>query len=105
MKPQRPKTELEVKIDLYVAQGHVDALQRLADHSDKAMAKYARRGLHILRTRGVTEAKVRPKDDAPRIEPIMVWPSPASDAASLLPAVMGVLTRRRRRVAPSGSDD
>lgn len=104
MKPQRPKTELEVKIDLYVAQGHVAALQKLADHGDKATAKYARRGLHILRTRGVTEAKVLPKDDVPRIEPIMVWPSPVSDHEALLPAVMAVLTRRRR-VVPRRSDD
>ncbi|HJZ85852.1 MAG TPA: hypothetical protein VKN99_11810 [Polyangia bacterium] len=46
----------EDKIAELVARGDAEALARLAESADKAIAKAARRGLHHLRTRGVKVA-------------------------------------------------
>jgi hypothetical protein len=43
-----------------IERGDVDALQKLAAGDDKARAKAARRGLHVLRTRGVRVAEAAP---------------------------------------------
>src|SRR5689334_5090751 len=61
----------DANIDELVARGDADALAQLADSPDKATAKAARRGLHLLRTRGLkTAAPVpAPKKTAPPARP------------------------------------
>jgi hypothetical protein len=53
--------EIEQLVTHLIARGDVERLQRLADASDKRLAKPARRGLHLLKTRGqaIPEAKKR----------------------------------------------
>jgi len=44
---------IDALVEALVARGDAARLQRLADARDKALAKPARRGLHVLKTRGV----------------------------------------------------
>jgi hypothetical protein len=56
----------ETNVDALVAAGDVNGLQALATGSDKLLAKAAKKGLHVLRTRGVKVEVVRPVGPAPR---------------------------------------
>lgn len=99
---------IEDHIDLLVEEGGVEKLQQLAHDPDKVTAKYARKGLHILRTRGV-KAPVPPKRPhvvlssgqivGSLVGIDMASPTLASDAAAALPllaALPGLIRRRRR---------
>lgn len=100
---------IEDHIDLLVEEHNVLRLQQLAHDPDKVTAKYARRGLHILRTRGV-EAPVPPKRPHVVLSDGRILGSLAgvdlasrtlaSDAAAALPllAALPGLIRRRRKV-------
>jgi hypothetical protein len=121
------KIGIEDHIDLLVEEGGVAKLQQLAHDPDKATAKYARKGLHILRTRGV-DAPVPPKrpqvvlsdgrilgslavvggDIAPRMLPSrgdlmglvgidLASPTLPSDAAAALPLLAALPGLIRRR--------
>jgi hypothetical protein len=48
-------------VALLIARGDAARLERLAASPDKALAKPARRGLHVLRTRGVAAPKAEPR--------------------------------------------
>jgi hypothetical protein len=59
------------QVDELVARGDVEGLTRLAESRDKAVAKAARRGLHLLRTRGhkVAQAPAAAAPSAARSQP------------------------------------
>jgi hypothetical protein len=63
-------TSTPASIDELVAKGDTSALTELAEGKDKKLAKEARRGLHVLRTRGVKVAALSPQQkETPAIVP------------------------------------
>ena len=76
----------EALVALLVERGDAARLQRLGDGADKALAKRARKALHVLRTRGVAAPKAE-KREFPPARPVRAGRG----------AVAGVDDRRTRR--------
>jgi hypothetical protein len=76
------RCDMADSIDDLIARGDAEALARLAESSDKATAKAARRGLHALRSRGVKVVAPAPRPPAPAPSP-----SPTAAAAAELPCL------------------
>lgn len=55
----------EALVDALVRRGDAERLGQLAAGRDKALSKQARRGIHVLRTRGVKAEVARPQASAP----------------------------------------
>lgn len=72
---------VEGLVDALVRSGDADRLGQLAASRDKAIAKPARRGIHLLRTRGVNAEVARPA-----AAPVRPAGEPELDVASLLTA-------------------
>jgi hypothetical protein len=53
--------EIDALVALLVERGDIARLQRLADSKDKSQAKPARRGLHLLRSRGTVIPEPQPR--------------------------------------------
>jgi hypothetical protein len=95
---------VEERVRLMTDNGDVEGLQQMAHHPDKALAKAARKGLHILRTRGHDAPVPRRPEAGSRRMGIGVSadyymdPSLASGALGVMADLPALLRRRRRRV-------
>ncbi len=100
--PTVPLAVADALVALLVERRDTNKLEALAAHGDRDTAKAARRGIHLLRTKGVATAAPRrpvpgPSTPTPTHEEVEAWASPPDGKGERLVSIL--------RASPSGGFD